>query len=50
MVEKWKETLRERSQAMIDGVMGVVIALAAYVVMSVPVTTWIQCGCYYLFS
>lgn len=42
MVEKWKETLRERSQAMIDGVMGVVIALAAYVVMSVPVTTWIQ--------
>lgn len=42
MMEKWKETLRERSQAMIDGVMGVVIALAAYVVMSVPVTGWSQ--------
>lgn len=42
MAERWKEILKERSESMMDGVMGVVIALAAYVVMSVPVTGWVQ--------
>lgn len=42
MIEEWKETLKERSQAMMDGAIGIVIALAAYVLMSVPVAGWSQ--------
>ena len=40
--EEWKKIVGERSQTMIDGVVGVVIALGAYMLMSVSVTDWSQ--------
>ena len=40
--EEWKGILEERSQTMVDSVVGVVISLGAYVLMSVSVTDWSQ--------
>lgn len=40
--EEWKGILEEKSQTMVDSVVGVVISLGAYVMMSVSVTDWSQ--------
>jgi len=40
--EEWKGILEERSQTMVDSVVGIVISLGAYVLMSVSVTDWSQ--------
>ena len=42
MGEDWKDALKERSEAVLDGVVGLVLALAVYDLMSISVTEWSQ--------
>ncbi|MFQ6080872.1 MAG: hypothetical protein ACE5OW_04295 [Candidatus Bathyarchaeia archaeon] len=48
--EDWKDTLKERSEAVLDGVVGLVLALAAYDLMSISVAGWSQLAMLLLFS
>ena len=42
MEEGWKDALKERSEAVLDGVVGIVLALAVYDLMSISVARWSQ--------
>lgn len=48
--EDWKDALKERSEAVLDGVVGLVLALSVYDLMSISVTDWSQLAIPLLFS